>query len=189
MSGIPSCSAPCQMVSGMCDCGRGECLKLRQLDLFFDSRRDFHVSSERLPSDPLWESSTVNRVSCHMMSRCMKQNLGHFRLRWSRCVRRCPTLFVSCWGHERSCEPGLNREAATAHPGFSHDMSLSLSYVHKDREISFHRWFLVRGRCCQPTGCSLCGLCCCFVTSQVLHIALCWSSAVISVLVSVSSQE
>lgn len=101
--------------------------------------------------------------------------------------------------HERSYEPGLNRlflfsSTRGCHPGFSHDMPLSLSYVHKgagetDCEILFHRWFLVRGRCCQPTGCSLCGLCCCFVTSQVLHIALCCSSAVISVLVSVSSQE
>lgn len=84
--------------------------------------------------------------------------------------------------HERSYEPGLNRlflfsSTRGCHPGFSHDMPLSLSYVHKgagetDCEILFHRWFLVRGRCCQPTGCSLCGLCCCFVTSQVLHIAV-----------------
>lgn len=179
------------------DYGRGECL-----DLFFDSLRDFtsHPSGSRaVPSESRW--STVNHVSRHMMSRCVKQNVGHFWLRRSRCVRRCPTLFVSCWGHMSgavsrgwiTCFCFQALAAATAHPGFSHDTSLSLSYVHKsagetDREILFHQWFLVRGRCCQPTGCSHCGLCCCFVTSQVLHIALCCSSAVISVLVSVSSQ-
>lgn len=57
-----------------------------------------HPSGSRaVPSESRW--STVNHVSRHMMSRCMKQSLGHFRLRRSRCVRRFPTLFVSCWGH------------------------------------------------------------------------------------------
>lgn len=130
MPGIPSCSAPCQMVSGMCVCtfsfpltvliscavkwktlkaafsenGRGECLKLRQLDLFFDSRRDFHVSSERLLSGPLWESLIHSCEPVH------ETKSGSFPV---AAVKVCETLpHAVCKllrPHERSCEPGLNR--------------------------------------------------------------------------------